>query len=319
MNWIDGVLILVFSYYVLEDSRRGFLRVVADFIGLVLAFSIALFAYIPFASFVSVNFNLDYEAAKPLSFLILWIGSQLIFFIFSKIISYYTPAQIKESKTNRYLAVLPAMFKGVFFVIMLIILVLAAPISADQKKLIQKSAIVNLTLKYASNLEGSLEKVFNNSSTKLSDLKTVSNDTNTESMALNFLTNSMNIDENAEKIILAKINTERQKMGLNPLISDVLIRNVARIHSRDMLARGYFSHTGKDGETLFDRLVRAKVDFQEAAENLALASSPEAVHAGLMNSPKHKQNILNPSFTRVGIGVMNAGKYGLMVTQDFAN
>jgi uncharacterized protein YkwD len=42
------------------------------------------------------------------------------------------------------------------------------------------------------------------------------------------------------------------------------------------------------------------------------------VHRGLMNSPGHRANILNREFTRVGIGVQDAGIYGLMVTQNFA-
>jgi len=48
-------------------------------------------------------------------------------------------------------------------------------------------------------------------------------------------------------------------------------------------------------------------------------SSVRIAHAGLMNSPGHRANILRPQFGRVGIGIMDGGVHGLMVTQNFRN
>ncbi|MDQ3129497.1 MAG: colicin V production protein, partial [Acidobacteriota bacterium] len=42
-------------------------------------------------------------------------------------------------------------------------------------------------------------------------------------------------------------------------------------------------------------------------------------HTGLMNSPGHRANILQPNFGRVGIGVLDGGRRGLMITQNFRN
>ena len=318
MNWIDGVFIAIFVIYVLGDMHRGFLRLSADLAGLILAFIAALFLYIPTAVLIAANFGLNADGVKPASFLIIWLILQLIFFGVSKIISYYTPAKIKESKTNYYLAVLPAMAKSIFFIIMIVILLLSIPFSDEQRRVISQSFITNYVSKYAVSIEAKLEKVFGNPTSRLTLTNSTEN-SDTETTPLNFSTANMVIDEPAEQYLLDQINLERRKAGLNLLVSDDLVRNVARAHSRDMLLNGYFSHTAKDGQTLFDRLVRANVDFRQAAENLALTTSPELAQVGLMNSPKHRDNILNPNFTRVGIGVMNAGKYGLMTTEDFAN
>jgi uncharacterized protein YkwD len=61
------------------------------------------------------------------------------------------------------------------------------------------------------------------------------------------------------------------------------------------------------------------VRFRTAGENLALAPSLQIAHTGLMNSPGHRANILRPQFGRVGIGILDGGRRGLMVTQNFRN
>ncbi len=75
------------------------------------------------------------------------------------------------------------------------------------------------------------------------------------------------------------------------------------------------------GNTTFRhyRIREANIRFSTAGENLALAPSMQIAHSGLMKSPGHRANILRPEFGRVGIGIMDGGIHGLMVTQDFRN
>jgi uncharacterized protein YkwD len=86
-----------------------------------------------------------------------------------------------------------------------------------------------------------------------------------------------------------------------------------------MFARGYFSHVTPDGKTLVDRVRAGKVSFLTAGENLALGPTLPICHEGLMNSPGHKANILHKDYGRLGVGVLDGGKYGLMITQNFRN
>lgn len=318
MNWIDIVIIIIFTLYVYEDSHRGFLRLFADLVSLIVAFVIALVLYLPLVNFLAY-FKIVFVNIESICFLSIWLILQFVFFTLSKIVSRQTSETVKKSKINRYLAFIPAIVKGVFLIIVMTILTLYVPLSQTGKNVFKKSLIIGVTLGWASDFEAKLENIFTGPSTNNSVSNQTKNYVNDETVDLRFSTTNMTIDETAEKIIFDKVNEERQKVGLNPLVSDTLIRNVARAHSRDMLANGYFSHTSQNGEVLLDRLVNAKVSFSTAAENIATAPTAELVHLGLMNSEKHKKNILDPSFTRVGIGVMDAGQYGLMVTQDFAN
>jgi uncharacterized protein YkwD len=86
-----------------------------------------------------------------------------------------------------------------------------------------------------------------------------------------------------------------------------------------MFTRGYFSHNTPENKTPFDRMRESEVRFRTAGENLALAPTLSIAHTGLMNSPGHRANILQSNFGRLGIGVLDGGKRGLMITQNFRN
>jgi uncharacterized protein YkwD len=119
--------------------------------------------------------------------------------------------------------------------------------------------------------------------------------------------------------MLDLVNAERVANGLQPLAPDPELTEVARRHSADMFARGYFAHDTPEGRTPFDRMHESNIRFLTAGENLALAPTLSIAHRGLMNSPGHRRNILRPQFGRVGIGIMDGGMRGLMVSQEFRN
>ena len=140
-----------------------------------------------------------------------------------------------------------------------------------------------------------------------------------ESAALPFLPEKLTPDKAGEQEIFALVNAEREKAGLQKLVWDEEMAEVARAHSLDMWRRQYFAHESPEGETPLDRLLEDEIVLERAGENLALARTIARAHKGLMNSPGHRRNILDPTFGRIGIGVIDGGKYGKMVTQNFAD
>jgi uncharacterized protein YkwD len=117
----------------------------------------------------------------------------------------------------------------------------------------------------------------------------------------------------------AMVNSARSKEGLKPLKMDAPLSEAARAHGRDMFEKGYFSHVTPDGLTPPDRLDHAKISYGVMGENLALAPDTGIAHDGLMKSPGHRANILNPKFRKVGIGVIDGGVYGEMFVQEFSD
>ena len=92
---------------------------------------------------------------------------------------------------------------------------------------------------------------------------------------------------------------------------------VARLKAQDMINKGYFSHTSPTYGSPFDMMKKYGVQYRYAGENLAGAPTVQSAHNNLMNSSGHRANILNASYTKVGIGVVSGGPYGKMFVQMF--
>jgi len=112
-------------------------------------------------------------------------------------------------------------------------------------------------------------------------------------------------------------NEERTQRGLGALVSDERLVPVARSHSEEMFELKYLGHQSPVAGSPLDRLKAASITYTRAGENLAYSQSVAVAHRALMDSPGHGEIILRPEFTRIGIGVINAGAYGRMVTQLF--
>jgi uncharacterized protein YkwD len=106
-----------------------------------------------------------------------------------------------------------------------------------------------------------------------------------------------------------------------PLTMNGTLRTAARLHSQDMAAQNYFSHTSLDGRTFSQRLTNA--GYAGAfpwGENIAAGQpTPEAVMDAWMASTGHCTNIMNGSYRAIGVGyAFRAGTtYGHYWTQDF--
>lgn len=120
-----------------------------------------------------------------------------------------------------------------------------------------------------------------------------------------------------EAEMLQLVNQERSAAGLSALRMHAGLVELARLKSKDMIDLGYFAHQSPTYGSPFDMMRQAGIRYRTAGENLAGAPSLDRAHTGLMNSPGHRANILNRSFTHVGIGIIKDGRYGIMFTQMF--
>jgi uncharacterized protein YkwD len=122
-----------------------------------------------------------------------------------------------------------------------------------------------------------------------------------------------------ERDLLAAINRERATRNLPPLrLSDDIAR-VARFHSTEMAEGGILSHLSAAGKTFTERLVEASIAFAANGENVARSETfvADLIHRSFMESPGHRENILNPEFDEVGIGIVRGAGKAYFVTEDF--
>lgn len=120
-----------------------------------------------------------------------------------------------------------------------------------------------------------------------------------------------------EQRMVDLINQERAKAGLAPLTVDLRLVDLARKKSQDMITNNYFSHTSPTYGDPFKMMTAAGISYRTAGENLAGARTVDQAHSALMNSAGHRQNILSPSYNKVGVGIATGGPYGSMYTQLF--
>jgi uncharacterized protein YkwD len=111
---------------------------------------------------------------------------------------------------------------------------------------------------------------------------------------------------------LCLLNGERADHGLAPLAANARLGAAASAYAQDLVAGSYFSHTGRDGSDVYDRIERTgylqRGRGWSIGENLAWGtgalSMPASVMQAWMNSPGHRANILNPSYREIGIGIV---------------
>lgn len=123
-----------------------------------------------------------------------------------------------------------------------------------------------------------------------------------------------------EATMVKLVNQERTKAGLKPLEVDLRLVQTARAKSQDMVKNNYFSHTSPTYGTPYQQMKAAGITGYSVlgGENIAGNSSVQNAHTSLMNSAGHRANILDPRYTHIGIGIVDGGPYGKMITQHFA-
>ena len=101
--------------------------------------------------------------------------------------------------------------------------------------------------------------------------------------------------------VVQLVNEERQKAGLSPLTVNVQAVEAAQIRAQEI--ESVFSHTRPNGTSFVTALSEAGVSYSGAGENIAYGQkTPEQVMEAWMNSQGHRANILNSSFTSIGVG-----------------
>ena len=113
-----------------------------------------------------------------------------------------------------------------------------------------------------------------------------------------------------EQEVIRLVNEQRVKNGLNPLTENWELSRVARYKSQDMVDNRYFSHTSPTYGSPFQMIRAFGISFRQAGENIAYGQrTPQAVVNAWMNSSGHRANILNASYTQIGVGYVAAGNY----------
>ena len=317
MNYVDLILLLVVLIALWSGWNKGFIAGTFDLLSWIGSILVAFWTYKPFADFIDDYIPTLGSWATPISFIIILIISRLIltglFYRFIPI-----SRETHQNRANRALGLIPGAVNGVINAAIVAALLLAIPFSNDLSAVTRESRSAQMLAPKVEWLEDKLFPVFHDAMKKSINNMVVDPESK-KTVNLKFTTTNVETREDLEGKMIFLVNEERKKQGLNALTFDKELTKVARLPSQDMFAKGYFSHYSPVGSTVADRLKTGGVKYLVAGENLALAQTLYIAHNGLMESPGHKANILHPKYGRIGIGVLDGGRYGLMITQVFKN
>lgn len=318
INWIDVLLILVIVLYAAAGWRRGFIFGIIDLMACVASILLSLFLFAPVAIAFSKLFPSLGIWLNAVSFLFTFIFLRLVFAFICNLIIRQIPNSAQNSSANKAMGILPGVVNGLITATVIALVLMVLPLSDGLATQAKASRVTNEFTTRAATLENSMSPVLDSAINKTIAALTVEPGKN-DLVMLNYTTAKFAPRADLEVQMLQLINDERAKQHLPPLQMDSALTAIARAHCSDMFERGYFSHITPEGKDPLIRMHEANISYTAAGENLALAQTLLFAHKGLMHSPGHRANILNPAYNKVGIGVLDGGLRGLMIAQEFKN
>lgn len=121
-----------------------------------------------------------------------------------------------------------------------------------------------------------------------------------------------------EQQVINLVNKHRAANGLAPLACNWELCRVARFKSQDMINKKYFSHQSPTYGSPFTMMQSFGIRFSAGGENIAYGQrTPQDVMNAWMNSPGHRNNIMSPIYTQIGVGVAKASNGTYYWTQMF--
>ncbi len=316
MNWVDLIIVGVLVLFSLEAIGKPILTEILDLVSFLTAFFISFSYYNIPARFFESQFHVPHALSLVLGFMTGWFISEVIFYLLVRIM---TPKLSTIKLPNAgVLSAVPAFLRGLIFIALFLVMTATFPVQPSIKTAILDSKIGSNILKSAYSLEQPVKNIFGGVANDSLSFLTIKPKTD-ERIDLGFKTSRYTIDNDAESGMFELVNKERRERGIKELKLDRKLAGIARIHSKDMLERGYFSHYSPEGKSVADRALENNIDFLVIGENLAYAPNLEAAHKGLMNSEGHKANILSKDYGKIGVGVLDAGVYGRIFVQVFSN
>ncbi|GAB5542442.1 MAG: hypothetical protein SangKO_022020 [Sandaracinaceae bacterium] len=126
--------------------------------------------------------------------------------------------------------------------------------------------------------------------------------------------------ESVRRELIEMLNETRRGAGLPELTEHAGLREVALGHSRDMVANDFIGHQSPRSGTPADRVRTSGLQSGLVLENIGRGYSAAEIHRGLMESPGHRANLVNPDVSHVGIGVVaqpEGARSAFIVTEVF--
>jgi uncharacterized protein YkwD len=319
VNAVDLLIVAACVLAVIAGIRAGFIATLFGLVTWVVAIPVALVLQGPLGSLLA-HVGLAVPVARTLGFvfvlLVIESGFGLLGSVAIRPFVKHVQAHRIRGLADRAFGIVPSVVRTLVIAAVALAAALVMPVGNDVRTAIDGSRIGQLLVEQVAAVQPALGALAGppDDSAPLFVTKLGADQSQTLDLPDGL---TLTPDPDAEREMLQLLNDERTSRGLPALVLDPRLVPIARQHSEEMFRLKYFGHQSPVSGSPFDRLAAAKLTYSRAGENLAYAHSVAVAHRGLMDSQGHRENILRPEFTLVGIGVISAGSYGRMFTQLF--
>ena len=318
---VDVVIVLILVLAGITGHQRGLIHQIFELVCLLLATVTALLAYGDVGIFVRDWIPLSLSLTNTMAFILIWVVSETVYSLFVRVfILSRLQKEFLLQEVNEFGGMILGITKTAIVLAVALLLFAGMPLQASIKRTVTDAYIPNFLLMSTGLGQAWMaDSLGRDAGDSLNVYTSQANAYSDKTTNLGFSTTAVKVSADSEEALLDLINHERVAKSLPPLTMNQKARAVAREYAAKMLADGRFGYVDLQGNTPFMRLRAGNVVFDAAGENLASAPTVQLAHQGLMNSPSHRDNILSPYYHTVGIGVVDAGIYGLMVVEDFTD
>jgi uncharacterized protein YkwD/uncharacterized membrane protein required for colicin V production len=317
---IDWALVVIILLSAIEGYRLGFVEIFSSFLALLASVYLSFKYHLILGQLISTYTGLNINWTILISYILIAILVQIAITVLSIYILRKFLSFLLYLKLNHILGIFIAIAYTLLFIILFVNVVLMMPLTGVYKQQMITSVIfkyiADISLKFGSNIKIPLEAAIHDTQQFIT-LKPGS----LEKIVITAKIQNWDLypDQTSESEMLNLVNAERIKNGLFELKKAQDLQDIARIKCNDMFDRRYFSHFDPDGHDVSYELKNVNIKFNIVADNIAYAYNLQTVHNGFMANIDNKSNILNPKFSKVGIGIIDAGIYGKIFTQIFTD
>ena len=318
-SWVVNVVIVVYGVIsAWRGYREGVFIASANLVGLIVSVIVAFWLYQPLADWLLTIWSIPPGLMNIFAFLLVAFVVDGVITALVLVGSNYLGPRLLQATSTHIAGIIPGTLNALITTAYVAALISALPLNHPIKTAVSESFVAKPLIRSVQSFSPSIDQLINPAIKDISQLFIVEPGSD-ETVDLGFTVQNPTLAPQAEEQMLALVNQARAGAGVRPVVMDNELRNLARLHSLDMYQRGYFSHHTPEGLDPFDRMKQHNIDYLAAGENLAMAPTVDMAHTGLMNSPGHKRNILDPKYGKIGIGAYQDPRYVIMFSQEFTN
>ncbi len=318
VNPVDAAVLALIALAAWFGYQAGFVATTYSLASWILAVAAALAFAGPATTIVETLARVPTPLAATVGFVVTIVIAEALFAVAGYLAIRPIVSVVRRSPFNaadRILGTLPSGVRSLLIVVVAILAIEALPVASEVKAAVETSRTGRAVNAQLAKFQPEIEAFTGRLGGAPLFVTRIGED-QTEQLDLPDGL-EVSADPVAERQLFDLVNEERTQRGAGALAWDERLVPVARAHSEEMFKLKYFSHDSPIAGSPFDRLKNSQIQYSRAGENLAYAQSVSVAHRALMDSPGHRENILRPEFTRIAIGVINAGIYGRMFTQLF--